>query len=496
MAVLYSPLATRLFAYIAKDRLSTDATSDSLNKNIVLNADFYAKDPKILTGNYGFDGYMGVPTLDGTMNATQLQAAAYAGNVAFEWVDPALNPPARALYSAVSQSFFLGLYGVKANYADTIPVVFTHPVLPSSLSPDDFRVILNTGEIVTPISASFIPNQEYNERQTVVLSGYWGNRIPPGSDGSIYPTQLTIVPSDTPLQYITDSGFVSAVGSTVESKNPYVPGNGPKIVGAKLDYYSNLGEGSPLWLPASAANSGFDLYGSEAQYRLRVYTSAGFSPDGITAINPNEFNKFFQLQAADDRGQTLLITQSGVTYQIGSYGSLKVLGLADTGLKQASYNPAYVQDFDNQYDIILSGDVLAISHLTAIRMPSSGAYSPVYNPGGPGNNVAAGPNINWTVPSSDQTFFISNDLAGASYVSYVEIDGPVMKNMSGKYPVGTYVGVAITDTLTGSKVSEYIDPNGKHFYTSIPVESTFGVLNQNGVSIGLVGTSSSVSLDA
>lgn len=493
MAIQFTPLATQLIAYVANDKLSTDVSSNSLNKNIVLNSDYYSQSPKILTGNYGFDGYMGVPNLNGTGNAAK--AAAYAGNVAYEWVDPALNPPARALYSALSTDNFFATYGVKALYADTIPVVFTHPLLPTSLSPDDFRITLNTGEVVTPIAASFIPNQEYNERQTIVLDGYWGNRIPPGSNGAIYPTQVDVVESDSPLLYVTANGFVPAVGSSIESKNPYLPGNGPMIVGAKLDYYSNLGEGSPLWLTASVANSGSDLYGSEAQYRLRVYTSAGFSPDGITAINPNDFSKYFILQASDGKGHTLSITQVGVSYQIGDFGSIKVLGIGDTGLKQSSYNPAYIQDFDNQYDIILSGDALAVSHLSAIRMPSSGAYSPVYNPGGPGNNVAAGPAINWTVPSSDQTFQISNDLIQASYVSYVEVDGPVMKDMAAGYPIGTYLGVAAIDTQTGYQVGAYIDPNGKHFYTSMPVENSFGEVSQNGLKIGLVGAAALVVQD-
>jgi hypothetical protein len=41
-----------------------------------------------------------------------------------------------------------------------------------------------------------------------------------------------------------------------------------------------------------------------------------------------------------------------------------------------------IEDHDNQYDIILSGDAAAIARLTTIRMPSSGGYLPVVNPGG------------------------------------------------------------------------------------------------------------------
>ncbi len=37
--------------------------------------------------------------------------------------------------------------------------------------------MLNTGQVVTPLVASITPNFEYNERSTVVILGYFGNRI-------------------------------------------------------------------------------------------------------------------------------------------------------------------------------------------------------------------------------------------------------------------------------------------------------------------------------
>ena len=61
----------------------------------------------------------------------------------------------------------------------------------------------------------------------------------------------------------------------------------PKIVAAKLNYYSPLGEGGPAAVGAAFTNNdGADLYGEAAQYRLRLYTSAGFSPDGIASLLP------------------------------------------------------------------------------------------------------------------------------------------------------------------------------------------------------------------
>lgn len=409
---------------------------------------------------------MGVPNLSGT--GSTAQAAAYAGNVSYENINPNLQPPSRAYYSAVGSQAFLYTYGVSANFADTIPVVFSHPVWPPSVTSAAFQVTMNTGAVVTPLVASFLPNSEYNERQTVVITGYWGNRILPGNPGAEYPVLVSIVSSPTELKLITPLGFFSAVGLNVESKNPYVSGNGPRILAAKLNVFSNLGEGNPQWITASYANSGSDLFNSSAQYRIRIYTSAGFSPDGISSILPTDFSKYFILGVVDSSGSTVQITQAGVNYFIPGYGSIQVLGIADTGPLQSSYDMTYVEDHDNQYDIILSGDAQAIARLATIRMPSSGSYSPVYNPGGPGNNPSGNPVGPFTASSSDQTINITNSMQGGAYVTYVEIDGPVAKNQLGQ-PIGQLQGVAIINNATGYTVNAYIDPAGKRFYSSFLV---------------------------
>ena len=463
---IFTSLATPLLDYITLDQSVTTATAVTVNTSIILGADYFATIPSIMTANYGFEGYMGVPNLTGTDSAAQ--AAAFAGNISYENIDPSLQAASRAYYSASSTQSVSAIYGISATSADTIPVVFSHPIWPPSVSAAAFQVTMNTGAVVTPLSASFLPNSEYNERQTVVLVGHWGNRILPGQLGAEYPVTVRIVSSPTELTFVTPLGLISAVGLSVESKNPYVIGNGPRILAAKLNVFSSLGESNPKWLNASYANSGSDLFGSSAQYRLRVYTSAGFSPDGISSILPTDFGNFFILVANDSSGKPVQITQTGVIYSISGYGNIKVLGIADTGLFQSTYNLAYVEDHDNQYDIILSGDAAAIARLSTIRMPSSGAYSPVYNPGGPGNNLPSNPIGPFTVASSDQTVNINNNLLSGAYVTYVEIDGPVAKNALG-LPIGILQGVAITNSATGYKINAYVDPNGKRFYSSIPV---------------------------
>ncbi len=453
--------------YISLIKASTTTTSSSLDINLTLSADFYGDQPRIITANYGFDGYISVAGLQGT--GADAQAAAYQYGVAWELIDPALGASPRAYYSATGASAFQSTYGFAASQLDTIPVVFSHPVLGDTLNPQDFRILLNTGEIVTPITSSFSPNSEFNERQTVVLSGDWGNRILPGESGSRYPVSVTVVDDGSPLQLVTSAGLVSAVGLTVESLNPYVAGNGPRILAAKLNAYSDLGEGNPGWLASSTANSGSDLYGEQAKYRLRIYTSAGFSSDGISSILPTDFSRFFQLLAKDDRGSDVLITQSGVDYNIGGFGSVRVVGLADTGLFQSSYDISYVEDHDNQYDIILSGDLAAVERLQSIRMPSGEGYSPVYNPGGPGNDPGNNPPVPFTVASSDQTIEITNDFQHSSFVSYIEIDGPVARDAVSGQPIGTLMGLAVHDSSTNHDIYEYVDPTGRRFYTSFKV---------------------------
>jgi Ca2+-binding RTX toxin-like protein len=489
MTIVYTALAQPLIDFLDTAKSDVSGTSSSLNQNLLLGADYYGSLPRIITANYGFDGYMGVPNLNGTDSASQ--AAAYAAGISWENLDPSLGASSRAYYSGVGANAFLATYGIAGNQADTIPVVFSFPVLASTLNPTDFRVTLNTGEVVTPITASYLPNLEFNERQTVVVSGDWGNRLQPGETGARYPVTFSVVADDTPLTLVGPSGLVSAVGFSVNSLNPYIEGNGPRIVGAKLNTYSDLGEGAPAWSLSSVANSGTDLFGSTVQYRLRIYTSAGFSPDGIGSILPTDYSRYFLIEADDGEGNTVALTQTGVDYQIGIFGSVRILGLADTGMAQSSYNEAYVEDHDNQYDVILTGDAEAIARLSTISMPSSGDYSAVYNPGGPGNDPTNNPDMPFTVASSNQTIAIENDLGLSSFVTYAEVAGSVARDSTTGQPLGTLVGMAVYDTQTGHTINQFIDPNGVLFYASFdvrpsnwkPLNVAYEILNGSTMSV-------------
>ncbi|MFM7674446.1 MAG: hypothetical protein ACKO5F_02410 [Synechococcus sp.] len=84
-----------------------------------------------------------------------------------------------------------------------MPIEFSHPVLPSTVLPQNFRITLNTGEVVTPLYVAQNPNYDFNERQTLVVFGYFGNRLPSSNPASVHPATFSVVPSDNPLQLIT-----------------------------------------------------------------------------------------------------------------------------------------------------------------------------------------------------------------------------------------------------------------------------------------------------
>lgn len=478
MPITFTPLAENLIATITANKLSTSTKLASLFTPINYSADIFNSTPGIITANYGFDGYIGVPGMPNT--DSESQAAALKFNVAWEYIDPSLNLNAgqRAYTSGADFAASEGANGVAMLLDDTIPVVFSMPVLPTTVNTTDFAVTLNDGSVVTPVVVSMTPNLEFNERQTVVLEGEFGNRLQPGQPGSLYPTSVTIVNDGTPLELLSTTGPVSIVGATVASSNPYVAGNGPKLVGAKLNRFSDLGEGAPAILgTASIRNSGGDLYGADAQYRLRLYTSAGFSPDGIASLLPSGYANYFILRARDEQGNLIPLTLAGTPYTIGTFGTITVVGLADLTTVGTPENAAYIGDHDNYFDVILKGDLSAIERLADVRMPSSGSYKAVYNPGGPGNNPTGSldnstpPPGPFTVASSDHTIAITNDLNGSLVATYVETGAAVMRDPYSGQPIGTSLGAAVIDTVTGATIWCYQDPNNAIFYASFAAAS-------------------------
>jgi len=167
-------------------------------------------------------------------------------------------------------------------------------------------------------------------------------------------------------------------------------------VAAKLSWLSTVGDSGPAIFSQNLPNDGKTLYGDQAKFRLRVYTSGGMTPDGVRGVFPTDFARFFRLRATTSSGRVVLLKKTGIDYTIDG-NRLRVVGLADLGRKQDTYDDCYTEDKDNYIDIVLDGDAAAARRITTVEIPSRGAYSPLYNPGGPGNHPA--PNVRYSAPS-------------------------------------------------------------------------------------------------
>lgn len=359
---------------------------EDLMQDVVIEADLWTAQPQILSAALGFDGIIGVAPFEAAVRA--------AGGTWIQMPPGTVQPPIRALTSALPAPLAGSFYGTNAVLADAMPIVFSWPVLPSTVQPTDFLVHLSDGTSVTPQGVSIVPCQELNERNVAVLVGEFSNRLVSGESGALYPVQVEVVADSSPMMLVGPGGTLhSAVGLSRSSSNPYETDNGPTLVGAKLTGMSQTGEGSPAQFPLPP-NDGAVLYGADAEYRLRILTTGGFSPNGVTGVRPDDFATFFRL-LVDDGGTPLALTQTGVDYVIPE-GTIRIVGLADLGPAQASYDLTYIEDYDNYIDIILKGDDAAMRKIQAVEIPATPGYGRFYNPGGPGNDPT--PGVRYTEP--------------------------------------------------------------------------------------------------
>jgi len=361
-------------------------------------------------------------------------------------------------------------FGYPAYDVDGMPIVFSWPAIPSSIDATDIEVTLNTGEKVNPDVLSLNPNTELNERSTIVVFGSFGNRISPGSPGAQYVANVKIVGD---MLFVGPGGVIkNARGLTYNASNslPYGPNAvGPKLVAAKLNRMADVmdGEGTAGTAPNPYVypNDCISIWGPDAKYRLRMFTSGGFSPDGVSGVFPTDFEKYFRLHATLPTGETLILNETGKNYPIGDAGSVKIIGLADLGKKQDTYNLCYQEDQDNQIDICLSGDEAAIRLITGIELPvgnktadPTGKYKGMYNPGGPGNDPT--PEVNYTQPFSYQ-------LQGVK----MALDVPMVTSYNSTAPVPaacTYSGEYKVESVAcaGKFIAFSIDPKSNNACTN------------------------------
>jgi hypothetical protein len=350
-------------------------------------ADYWSDEPKILSGGMGFDSIIGL------REVTRESARSVGGS----WHDGLTctngeEPETSMLTSVASVDTIDRGYRGYADVDDGLPVVFSWPLATETVDPTDFRFTLNTGETVFGHAAGMNPNWEYNERNTVVLFGDFGARKGADEPGALFPVKLEIVEDETPLMLVGPGGSeVSAVGLTwTTDESPY--DSGPKLVGAKLNHVDPdlRGEGGVRVMESFGylPNDELALYG-QADFKVRVLTTGGFSPDGVTGLRPDMFEDFFRLHAKGPDGRTVILDRVGRDYELAG-GSIRIVGLSDLG-KPADpedgvyYDDCYQEDRDNYIDIVLVGDEAAVRTLTAVEIPSlEGGYRAFYNPGGPG----------------------------------------------------------------------------------------------------------------
>jgi hypothetical protein len=372
---------------------------DQLFDGALKEADYWSDEPGILSAGMGFEGIIGWPEVN--EETVREAGGSWYGSV---MCTNGEDPPAGAYTSTVSTVGIELFYKGTAEDDDGLPIVFSWPVATETVDLTDFQFTLNTGKIVFPNSAGLLPNWELNERNTVVVFGDFGNRGLSSEEGAIFPVRLDIVEDETPLLLIGPNGQeFNAVGLSWETDtSPY--DSGPKLVGAKLNHVGNeaLGEGGLGFGTRSGVlpNDELSLY-DEGDFRIRVLTTGGFSPDGITGLTPTMFEDFFRIHANGSNGEVVLLEKVGQEYVVAD-GTLRIVGLSDLGQKENPdegifYDDCYAEDRDNYIDIILVGDEAAARNITHVEIPSlEGGYSAFYNPGGPGPEPFDG--VRYTAP--------------------------------------------------------------------------------------------------
>ncbi|CAA0121300.1 Uncharacterised protein [Halioglobus japonicus] len=367
--------------------------------DLLIEADYWQEEPAILAAGLGFTDINGIPEF-GADGQTLEEPEALTRSAGAGWhnVSSAVDPATialRAYTSAVSLSTITNSFGYPSPFGDGLPMEFSNPVLASSVRREDIVVRLNNGEAITPMNIGLLPNAEYNERSTLVMNGNFGNRLDPSNPDAVYPVQFEIVDE---LMLVTPHGLFNAIGlgfgDGSEPLTAYARGKGPRLCAAKLTRSSAglAGEGAPAGQSAGyTPNDLVALYGDAAQYRLRILTTGGFSPDGVRSMYPSEFARYFRVGvapediAADDYSKLLWLTETDTRYELPGYGEIEVVGLAELGVAAPSYDDAYVEDHDNQIDIVLRGEEAAIARIAVVHIPAAAPYTPFYNPGGPGN---------------------------------------------------------------------------------------------------------------
>ncbi len=378
---------------------------NSFFDGLLADADYWSDQPEILSAGMGFCDIVGIEVDEITEELVESIGGAWASSISCSDDSRTFtNTRSDMELAFIVQNPYNDEFKDGAIGLDALPMVLSWPCKTSTIDLSDFKITVSNGDEVIPSSVGVFPNVEINERNTIVLVGEFGNKKPSADPESRYVSKVEIVGE---LILIDPEGEeFNAQGLFKDTfSSPYDENNGPRLVGAKLNYCDpNVADGPSINLPiAQPGNDEYALYGDileqaeadrQVSCRLRVLTSGGFSPNGVQGVLPTDYEKFFRLHAEAADGSTVLIAQQNIDYVVKE-GSVKVIGLSDLGVKEGvngiSYDDCYSEDGDNYIDIILVGDDAAMRNITYVEIPSLvGGYSAFYNPGGPGPTPYSG----------------------------------------------------------------------------------------------------------
>ena len=351
-----------------------------LHDDRLVAADYWSDELVILSAGMGFDNVIGVPDSD---------FETVRGAMGSYYAEPDCVAPDGPLVTTVESGGLSLVARGFTDFDDGLPIVTSWPVLTSTVHPEDFLFTLNDGTEVVPHAVTMTPNWEQNERNTMVVFGDFGNRGIGDEPDKLFPVRMEIVDDGSSLTFVGPGGTTQrGVGLTWETDvSPYE--EGPKLVGAKLNRIGEepVGEGGVGLLEAQfLPNDEFALFGG-GDFKIRILTTGGFSPDGLTGVTPDQFADFFRIHATGTDGGTVLMTETGVDYELVG-GTLRIVGMSDLGRaasEDVHYDDCYAEDSDNYIDIVLVGDEDAARGLTHLEIPAGeDGYLSFYNPGGPG----------------------------------------------------------------------------------------------------------------
>ena len=410
--------------------------ANAIMNDILINAEIWSDQLEILSMDVGFADIVGNPFVDDSNDVSKEELRYYSGLVGAPFTDHICmlngNSTEEIRSGIISNLVTSSVTGqTDIFYADAMPVVFSHPILFSTVIRDAFEITLNTGETVVPSAVMVIPNWDYNERNIVVML-YDGlsNKKRWDEEGAIYPVSMEIVAD---VMFVDEFGdLINGRGLQGAAKYSFLE-RGPEIIKAKIynatDVFSDSDEETADVLdliadanPFGIANNDLlDLY-PNAQFAITVLSNWGMTKDGLTAFTPSDYNRLFQVSVELNNGTTVVLAQSGIEYDVDNY-TIEVIGLAELGVRQDSYDECYGEDRDNFYIIALNGDIEAMEKIKSVILPASGTnpetgedYYSVYSPGGPG--LYPNSTIIYAAKAERSEVEVMNELFSRKIVSY------------------------------------------------------------------------------